>query len=179
MMMMMMMMMMVSMKVPSMKMKMSMKVMISLLTQLRDLLVDYICNMNVVSSVTLNTVDPTTMSGVEDVVITKSPDFKMSGSSHTRWMNLVWDLDDATLDHDYICHMPLCKTVPVFSYKGSGSLADVMSFLASLLVRTSNSSWELMNEYDNNMIPLEWEGDEGLQHLFGMEIKQANEAFWD
>jgi hypothetical protein len=60
--------------------------------------------------------------------------------------------------------MPLNKPVPVasipFSHK-EGSVIDMKSFVASLLVRTSSLTWELTNEYDDDMVQLEWDGDEG------------------
>ena len=65
--------------------------------------------------------------------------------------------------------MPLNKAVPVACHKGgSGSIADVGSFAAGLLVRGSNSCWELLNEFDDDMVPLEWEGDHGPQNLLGI-----------
>ena len=88
------------------------------------------------------------------------------------------DLGDTKLDHDYIRRMPLNKAVPVASHKGGGgSVDDVGSFVAGLLVRVSNSCWELLNEFDDDMLPLEWEGDHGLNNIFGIYIKQPDEAF--
>jgi hypothetical protein len=73
--------------------------------------------------------------------------------------------------------MPLNKAVPVASHKGSGCVSKVESFEAAFLVRISNKIWELMDEYDDNMTQLEWDGDDGLQNLFGLYIKQPDEAF--
>jgi hypothetical protein len=74
--------------------------------------------------------------------------------------------------------MPLNKPVPVASHK-EGSVIDTKtkSFVASLLVRASNSTWELTNEYDDDMVQLKWDGDEGLLNSFGIYIKHPDEAF--
>ena len=34
-----------------------------------------------------------------------------------------------------------------------------------------------MDEYNDNMTQLEWDGDDGLQNLFGLYMKQPDEAF--
>ena len=114
---------------------------------------------------------------------TKSRNFKTTGTSDsdvTPWQQLVFDIGETTVDHDYIRRMPLNKPVPVasipFSHK-EGSVMDTKSFVASLLVRTSNSTWELTNEYDDDMVQLEWDGDEVLLNNFGIYIKHPDEAF--
>jgi len=65
---------------------------------------------------------------------------KRSSCLDTPWQQLVFDIGETTLDHDYIWRMPLNKPVPVASHKG-GSVLHTKSFVASLLVRS--------NEYDD------------------------------
>ena len=122
---------------------------------------------------------------------TKSRNFKTTGTSDsdvTPWQHLVFDIGETTTDLDYIRQMPLNKPVPVASIPFShmeGSVMDtksfaappVKSYVASLLVRTSNATWELTNEYDDDMVKLEWYGDEGLVNNFGFNIKHPDEAF--
>lgn len=114
---------------------------------------------------------------LSDNATPKSRNPKTTGDSDvTAWQQLVLDMGETTLDHDYIRQMPLNKPVPVASHK-EGSVMDTKSFVASLLVRTSNSTWELTNEYDDDMVQLEWDGDEGLLNNFGIYVKHPDEAF--
>jgi hypothetical protein len=119
---------------------------------------------------------------------TKSRTSKTTGTSAsdvTPWQQLVFDIGETTIDLDYIRRMPLNKPVPVASipcgnWEGSDMGAKSRSnklYDASLLVRTSNSTWELTNEFDDDMVQLEWDGDEGLVNIFGIFIKHPDENF--
>ena len=119
---------------------------------------------------------------------TKSRTLKTTGTSAsdvTPWQQLVFDIGETTIDLDYIRRMPLNKAVPVASipcgnWEGSDMGAKSCcnkSYDASLLVRTSNSTWELTNEFDDDMVQLEWDGDEGLVNIFGIFIKHPDENF--
>ena len=119
---------------------------------------------------------------------TKSHTSKTTGTSAsdvTPWQQLVFDIGETTIDLDYIRRMPLNKPVPVASipcgnWEGSDMGAKSCSnksYDASLLVRTSNSTWELTNEFDDDMVQLEWDGDEGLVNIFGIFIKHPDENF--
>ena len=119
---------------------------------------------------------------------TKSRTLKTTGTSAsdvTPWQQLVFDIGETTIDLDYIRRMPLNKPVPVASipcgnWEGSDMGAKSRSnklYDASLLVRTSNSTWELTNEFDDDMVQLEWDGDEGLVNIFGIFIKHPDENF--
>ena len=54
---------------------------------------------------------------------------------------------------------------------------DTQSFVPTILVKISKTTWELMDEKDDEMEQLVWDGNEGVNNLFGIYIKQPNEAF--
>jgi hypothetical protein len=55
---------------------------------------------------------------------------------------------------------------------------DTQSFVPAILVKISKTTWELMDENDDEMEQLVWDGDEGVNNFFGIiYIKQPNEAF--
>ena len=57
-------------------------------------------------------------------------------------------------------------------------MLDTQSFVPAILVKISKTTWELMDENDDEMEHLVWDGDEGVNNFFGkIYIKQPNEAF--
>jgi hypothetical protein len=54
---------------------------------------------------------------------------------------------------------------------------DTQSFVPAILVKISKTTWELMDENDDKMEQLVWEGNEGVNNLFSIYIKQPDDAF--
>jgi len=54
---------------------------------------------------------------------------------------------------------------------------DTQSFVPAILVKISKTTWELMDENDDKMEQLVWDGNEGVNNLFSIYIKQPDDAF--
>ncbi len=57
------------------------------------------------------------------------------------------------------------------------NVLDTQSFVPAILVKISKTTWELMDENGDKMEQLFCDGNEGVNNLFGIYIKQPNDAF--
>ncbi len=57
------------------------------------------------------------------------------------------------------------------------NVLDTQSFVPAILVKISKTTWELMDENDDEMKQFVWDGDKGVNNLFGIYIKQPDDAF--
>ncbi len=87
------------------------------------------------------------------------------------------NLGDTNIDHSYLKNMRIRQSIPVVWCVDTKNILDTQSFVAAILVKISNKTWELMDENDDDMEQLPWDGDKGVNNLFGIYIKQPNEAF--
>lgn len=56
-------------------------------------------------------------------------------------------------------------------------ITNVASFVTAILVRVTQTKWELMDENDDEMEQLEWDGDEGIANMVGMNIRHPDREF--
>ena len=105
--------------------------------------------------------------------------FKTTGDEEfTAWQVLLSELSDSvTVDCDYLQRMKLKKKVPIAFCVDEKDISNVKSFVPSILVRVGKTMWELMDENDDHMEQLEWDGDNGVANLLGTYIKHPDEMF--
>ena len=87
------------------------------------------------------------------------------------------DLGDTIIDHNYLQQMCIRQSIPVAWCLDTKNVLDTQSFVPAILVKISTTTWELMDENDDEMKQLVWDGDEGVKNLFGIYIKQPDGAF--
>ena len=87
------------------------------------------------------------------------------------------DLGDTIIDHNYLQQMRIRQSIPVAWCLDTKNVLDTQSFVPAILVKISTTTWELMDENDDEMKQLVWDGDEGVKNLFGIYIKQPDGAF--
>ena len=95
----------------------------------------------------------------------------------TKWQVMMSDLGATIIDHNYLQQMRIRQSIPVAWCIDTKNVLDTQSFVPAILVKISTTTWELMDENDDEMEQLVWDGDEGVKNLFGIYIKQPDEAF--
>ena len=102
---------------------------------------------------------------------------KTTGDTNdTVWQVLVSELD-ATVDQEYLQRTKLGEKVPIAYCTNVKDITAVTSFVPAILVRVSTKKWELMDENDDEMEQLEWDGDDGICNMLGMYIRHPDKEF--
>ena len=96
---------------------------------------------------------PTTKKGVAEQVVPTTPcGQKTTGDvGFTKWQVMVSDLGDTIIDHNYLKSMRIRQSIPVVRCVDTTNVLDTQSFVAAILVKISNQTWELMDENDDDM----------------------------
>jgi hypothetical protein len=111
----------------------------------------------------------------------KSGQFKTTGDEDfTAWQVLRSDLSDAVVvDCEYLQSRKIRDKVPIAFCIDESNITKMESFVPAILVRVGKTQWELMDENDDDMEQMEWDGDNGIGNMVGMYIKHADKAFCD
>jgi len=116
--------------------------------------------------------DEQTLSQLGDKAVTN---FKTTGDdNYTVWQIMVSELR-GTVDREHLQRMKL--KVPVAYCMNEKNIRVVASFVPAILVRLGQKLWELMDENDDHMEQLEWDGDNGIENMLGMYIKHPDASF--
>jgi hypothetical protein len=74
--------------------------------------------------------------------------------------------------------MKLRQHVPVAYCINDKNIVDIASFVPAYLVKIGKNLWEVMDEHDEKMEKqLDWDGDDGLDNLWGLYVKHPDETF--
>ena len=95
----------------------------------------------------------------------------------TKWQVMMSNLGDTIIGRNSLQQMRIRQSIPVTQCLDTKNVLDTQSFVPAILVKISKTTWELMDENDDEMEQLVWDGDEGVKNLFGIYIKQPDEAF--
>ncbi len=113
----------------------------------------------------------------------KSGQFKTTGDKDfTAWQVLRLDLSDAVVvDCEYLQSRKIRDKVPIAFCLDEGNITKMESFVPAILVRVGKTQWELMDENNDEMEQMEWDGDNGIGNMVGMYmyIKHVDKAFCD
>jgi hypothetical protein len=102
---------------------------------------------------------------------------KTTGDTNdTVWQVLVSELD-AKVDREYLQRTKLGEKAPIAYCTNVKDITAVTSFVPAILVRVSTKKWELMDENDDEMEQLEWDGDDGICNMLGMYIRHPDKEF--
>jgi cobalamin biosynthesis protein CobT len=116
--------------------------------------------------------DEQTLSQLGDKAVTN---FKTTGDdNYTVWQIMVSELR-GTVDREHLQRMKL--KVSVAYCMNEKNIRVVASFVPAILVRLGQKLWELMDENDDHMEQLEWDGDNGIENMLGMYIKHPDASF--
>jgi len=107
--------------------------------------------------------------------------FKTTGDENfTAWQVLRSELStSAVVDSAYLQNMKLRDKVPVAYCLNDKNISKIQSFMPAILVRVGKKQWELMDENDDHMEQMEWDGDNGIGNMVGMYIKHPDQSFCD
>jgi hypothetical protein len=86
-------------------------------------------------------------------------------------------LSPPILSCDAVQQICIRQSIPVAWCLDTKNVLDTQLFVPAIMVKNSKTTWELMDENDDEMEQLVWDGDEGVKNLFGIYIKQPDEAF--
>ena len=105
--------------------------------------------------------------------------FKTTGDDdYTAWQVLRSELSDSVVvDCNYLQGRKLREKVPIAYCTDTRNIHKQEAFIPAILVRVTKNKWELMNENDDQMEQMEWDGDNGIGNLVGTYIKHADKAF--
>ena len=95
---------------------------------------------------------------------------------YTVWQVLVSELD-GIVNLEYLQKAKLREKVPIAYCTNVNDITNVASFVPAILVRVTQTKWELMDENDDEMEQLEWDGDEGIANMVGMYIRHPDREF--
>jgi hypothetical protein len=90
---------------------------------------------------------------------------------------MTYELSDTVMDQRYLHKMQIRASIPVQWCIDTTNILSAKSFVAAYLVKISKNTWELMDDNNQLLEQLVWDGDEGLSNLFGTYLKQPDEAF--
>ena len=113
--------------------------------------------------------------------VEKSGQVKTTGDDDfTAWQVLRLDLSDVVVvDCEYLQSRKIRDKVPIAFCIDESNITKMESFVPAILVRIGKTQWELMDENDDEMEQMEWDGDNGIGNMVGMYIKHADKAFCD
>ncbi len=83
------------------------------------------------------------------------------------------------VDCEYLQSRKIRDKVPIAFCINESDITKMESFIPVILVHIGKKQWELMDENDNEMEQMEWDGDNGIGNMVGMYIKHADKAFCD
>lgn len=108
-----------------------------------------------------------------------SNNFKTTGDKLFIVWQVLWAELSATavVNCDYLKKMKLKGKVPIAFCMDERNITRKESFIPAILVRIGKKQWELMDENDDHMEQMEWNGDHGIENMVGMYIKHANQEF--
>jgi hypothetical protein len=92
----------------------------------------------------------------------------------TEWQVMMFDLGNTIIDCNYLQNMPIRQSIPVAWCLDPKKVLDTQSFVSATLVKISKTTWELINKNDDKMDQLFWDGNKGVNNLFGIYIKQPD-----
>ena len=83
------------------------------------------------------------------------------------------------VDCEYLQSRKIRDKVPIVFCIDESNITKMESFVSPILVCIDKMQWELMDENDDEMEHMEWDGDNSIGNMVGMYIKHADKAFCD
>ena len=76
----------------------------------------------------------------------------------------------AVVDCSYLQNIKLKEKVPIAYCTDERNIHKVQLFIPAILVCIGKKQWELMDENDDHMEQIEWDGDHGIGNMVGMYL---------